>query len=62
MIVPFVSFSVDVLVRFVSVMYCAVQNNKMSRLIHIVGFFYFVIFNSAIFDVVAVPMFATARR
>lgn len=47
MIVPFVSFSVDVLFRFVSVMYCVVQNNKMSRLNQIVGFFNF-IFNSGI--------------
>lgn len=43
MIVPFVSFSVDVLVRFVSVMYCVVQNNKMSGLIHIVGFYFLIL-------------------
>lgn len=59
---PFVSFSVDVLVRFVSVMYCVVQNKKMSRLIHIVVFIFILFFLFWDSDVSAVPLLTTARQ
>lgn len=59
---PFVSFSVDVLVRFVSVMYCVVQNKKMSRLIHIVVFIFILFFLFWDSDVSAVPLLTAARQ
>lgn len=40
MIVPFVSFSVDVLIRFVSVVYCVVQEVIKCQLIQKDGFYF----------------------
>lgn len=57
MIVPFVSFSVDVLIRFVSVMYCVVQEVIKCQLIQKDGFYFF-----GPAELGAVPLLAAARQ